>query len=290
MLSRRRVRHTQENSQRALAEALERPRYEVLPLPGAEDEVAAHLPRSAIVTVTASPRAGIDATMTLAQQLAGRGFTVVPHLSARMVADEAHLKEILDEVVRVGIREVFVVGGDPDRPVGAFAGSHDLLVAMDGLGYDLEVGIAGYPEAHPKISDDVTIQAMWDKRHYASYIVSQICFDATVVATWAERIRGRGIGLPVYVGVPGPTATRQLLRVSRRVGVGQSMRFLAHHRGEMLRVAQPGTWRPDRLLDGLAPHLADSRLGLQGLHLYTFNDVAGAERWRQATLSSLRAG
>ncbi len=289
MLTRKRVPWVGPESRRALAEVLERPRYEVLPLPGVEEEVAEHVPPQATVTVTASARQGMAATMALAERLVEGGHTVVPHLSARSVSDETELKEILDEIVRLGIREVFVVGGDADRPVGTFAGSLDLLAAMDRLGYQLDVGIAGYPETHPRISDDVTVQAMWDKRQYATYLVSQICFDPTVVVGWVERIRRRGVELPVYAGVPGPAATRQLLRVSRRVGVGQSMRFLAHHRAGMLRLARPGAWQPDRLVAGLAPHLADPHLRLRGLHLYTFNDVAATERWRQATLARLLA-
>jgi methylenetetrahydrofolate reductase (NADPH) len=275
-------------ARRALVQVLERPRYEVLPLAGAVEQVGEHVPPGATVTVTASARRGMSATMALAAQLADRGLTVVPHLSARSISDEAHLKEILDEIVRLGIRGVFVVGGDADQPVGSFTGSFDLLIAMDQLGYDLDVGIAGYPETHPLISDDVTVQAMWDKRHYASYVVSQICFDPAVVVRWVERIRRRGVELPVYVGVPGPAATGQLLRVSRRVGVGESVRFLAHHRAGLLRLAWPGAWRPDRLVGGLAPHLDDQHLRLQGLHLYTFNDVAGAERWRRTLLAQLR--
>lgn len=269
---------------------LERPRYEVLPLPGVEQQVAELVPAHATVTVTASPRRGMAATMALAEQLAGQGRTVVPHLSARLVTDEVHLKEILDEVVRLGIQEVFVVGGDPDQPVGAFTGALDLLVGMERLGHDLTVGIAGYPETHPRISDDVMVQAMWDKRRYASYLVSQVCFDPATVVRWVQRLRRRGVDLPVYVGMPGPATTRQLLRVSSRIGVGQSVRFLAHHRAGMLRLARPGTWRPDRLLDGLAPYLDDPRLGVRGLHVYTFNDIAATEQWRRETLARRRAG
>jgi methylenetetrahydrofolate reductase (NADPH) len=287
MRSRRRVRARAEADQGALADALDRPRYEVLPLPGVEEELARHAPH-ATVTVTASPRRGITATLETATRLSARGFRVVPHLSARLVADEAHLKEILDELVRTGIGEVFVVAGDVDPPAGTFHESMDLLVAMDRLGYEMAVGIAGYPESHPRISDDVTVQAMWDKRRYASYIVSQVCFDAAVVLRWVRRVRRRGIRLPVLVGVPGPVSTRQLLRVSRRIGVGASARFLSHHGAGMLRLARPGPWRPESLLEPLSPHLAEPGLGIEGLHLYTFNDVAATERWRQATTDRLR--
>lgn len=191
---------------RALVEVLERPRYEVLPLPGIEEQVAEHVPTQATVTVTASPRRGIDATLATTERLVAAGFTVVPHLAARSMTDEVHVKEVLDEVVRLGVSEVFVIAGDADPPAGSFTGSLDLLMAMERLGYALRVGVAGYPETHPKIADDVTVQAMWDKRRHASYVVSQICFDPAVVVDWVERIRRRGVELPVYVGVPGPAA------------------------------------------------------------------------------------
>lgn len=290
MLTRRRAQGPGEGSRRALADVLERPRYEVLPLPGVEDEVAAHAPAHATVTITASPRRGMDATLDLAGRLSARRLTVVPHLSARLVSDEAHLKEILDEVVALGIGEVFVIGGDVDPPAGTFTGTLDLLVAMDQLGYDLVVGVAGYPESHPRISDDVTVQAMWDKRRFASYVVSQMCFDPGVITRWAQRVRRRGVDLPIYVGVPGPASVRQLLRVSRRIGVGESARVLAHHGAGLLRLAQPGTWRPDVLLEALAPSFAGPHRCLHGLHVYTFNDVEAAERWRQQTRTRMRSG
>src|SRR3990170_6794441 len=144
MLTRGRAPWAGRGPRRALAEVLERPRYEVLPLPGVDEEVAEHLPPQATVTITASARRGMTATMALAERLATRGLTVVPHLSARSIGDEAQLKEILDEVVRLGIHEVFVVGGDADEPAGTFTGSLDLLVAMDRLRYDPAVGLAGH--------------------------------------------------------------------------------------------------------------------------------------------------
>jgi methylenetetrahydrofolate reductase (NADPH) len=286
MLTRRRVPRVRPEPRQALADVLGAPRCEVLPLPGIEEEVAAHVPPQATVTVTASPRQGMGATIETARRLASQGRSVVPHVSARLVRDEAHLKDTLDEVLSLGIHEVFVIGGDADEPAGEFTGSLDVLLAMDRLGYELVVGIAGYPEPHPKIPDDLAVQAMWDKRHYASYIVSQICFQPTVVVRWVERVRRRGVTLPIYAGVPGPTSARALLRISRRIGVGDSGRFLAQHGRGMLRLAQPGVWRPD----GLAPYVGLPHYGVHGLHMYTFNDVAATERWRRSTLERVRPG
>ena len=46
-----------------------------------------------------------------------------------------------------------------------------------------DVGISGYPESHHFISDETTIEAMFEKEPMATYIVSQICFDADVIRT-----------------------------------------------------------------------------------------------------------
>ena len=64
------------------ADLLRRPRFEILPLDGIEDQVREHLSPDLKVTVTASPRKGLEATLSLSERLAAAGYPVVPHLSA----------------------------------------------------------------------------------------------------------------------------------------------------------------------------------------------------------------
>lgn len=270
-----------------LASALEHLRYEVLPLSGTEETVAQYLPEGATVTVTASPRQGMSATTGLATRLAGRGWHVVPHLSARLIADETELKTIVGDLSAAGVSEVFVIGGDPDTPAGDFTSSLELLQAMHRIGHDFRVGIAGYPESHPKISADVTVQAMWDKRVYADYIVSQMCFDSRPVLEWVRRVRRRGVGLPIYVGVAGPANTAKLIKTSTRIGVGQSLRVLGHHGPKMLRMLRPWTWKPDKMISDIAPAFADPSYGVAGIHINTFNAIRPAEQWRQQAVRHL---
>lgn len=270
-----------------LAAVLEHPRYEVLPLSGIEETVTQYLPEDATVTVTASPRQGMSATANVATRLARRGWHVVPHLSARLIADEAELKSLVSDLTAAGVREVFVIGGDPDTPAGDFAGSLELLQTMHQIGHDFEVGIAGYPESHPKISADVAVQAMWDKRVYADYIVSQMCFESRPVLEWVRRVRQRGVLLPIYVGLAGPVNTAKLIKTSTRIGVGQSLRVLGHHGPKMLRMLRPGTWSPDKMLSDIAPAFADPSYGLDGIHINTFNAIRAAEQWRQRAVQRL---
>jgi methylenetetrahydrofolate reductase (NADPH) len=148
-------------------------RYEVIPLEGAEERVLQSVGTDIKITVTASPRRGLDPTLELAERLAGQGYVAVPHVSARLVADGSHLDQVVERLRVANIREVFVVAGDSAQPAGQFEGSFELLQAMHERGHSFDdLGIAGYPESHPLIDDDVTIQSMWDKRRYATYIVS----------------------------------------------------------------------------------------------------------------------
>ncbi len=275
------------SAQTALADVLSHPRYEVLPLPGTTDKLVDNVSPEVTVTVTASPRQGMTGTVQLATDLASRGWHAVPHLSARLIADEGQLKSIMDDLTSAGIGEVFVIGGDPDKPAGDFTSSLELLQSMNRLGHDFTVGIAGHPEHHPKIDDDLTVEAMWDKRGYASYIVTQLCFDAKPLLEWVERVRRRGVVLPIYVGVAGPASKSQLLETGSRIGVGKSLRTLGHEGAGLLHLARPGKWHPGGLIKVLAKEFADSTDELTGLHVNTFNRIKSAERWRQKEMQKL---
>jgi methylenetetrahydrofolate reductase (NADPH) len=271
----------------ALIKALGEPRYEVIPVAGIEDEIDG-IPAEVKLTVTSSPTKGIDATLDLTAALAATGFHVVPHLSARLIADEAHLKDILQRLDELKVREVFVVAGDTEMPAGKFSGAVSLLEAMSEQGIEFDaIGVTGYPESHPHIDDDITIQAMWDKRHYATYIVSQICFDTDLIADWVARVRRRGVGLPIYIGMPGVTDPIRLARISRKVGIGESTRFLTQQGSRFLRLLRPGGYAPDRFVERLAPLLADAKSNVAGLHIYTFNEVTKTERWRRGMFERL---
>ena len=267
---------------------LERPRLEVIPLDGVERAVLEHVPRTLTITVTSSPTRGPEPTLELTERLAHHGYRVVPHLAARLIADRAQLAKLLGRIEALGVRDVFVVAGDLAHPAGPFEGAAALLAAMAELGHGLEqIGVTGYPESHAFISDETTIQAMYDKAPFASYIVSQICFDAEVIGTWIRRVRDRGVELPIHVGLPGPTDSVRLLRLSRRIGLGESARFLRRHGSWLRRLTLPRGYRPEVLLERLGPHLAAPEGRVAGLHLFTFNEIAASERWRHAEIARL---
>ena len=54
--------------------------------------------------------------------MAREGYAVVPHLSARLIRDAAHLEEVLARLQAAGVRELFVPAGDAPEPAGEFSG------------------------------------------------------------------------------------------------------------------------------------------------------------------------
>ena len=277
-----------QRANRTLVEFLRHPGYEVIPLQGAEESVVEHVPKDIAITVTASPGKGTWATVELAGRLAGHGFSVAPHLSARLIRDRSELGEVLQRLREAGIKDAFVVAGDVDEPAGEFEGAAGLLRAMSEIGHSFEeVGITGYPESHPKISDEMTIQAMYDKVPYATYIISQICFDAGLISDWAGRVWSRGVRLPIRVGMPGYVNRQKLLRISASIGVGESARFLKRQRNWLLKMFLPGGYSPDRLIEGLKSGITDPESNIRGLHIYTFNEVKTTEAWRHEMMERL---
>jgi len=270
---------------RALRGLLERARFELIPLRDALER-AESLPSGSATTVTASPSHGIESTIDLCEALVARGHTATPHLAAHMFRDRDHVASVLDRCRQAGIREAFVIGGDAkDR--GELHDAPALLRAMDELGHPFDrIGVAAYPEGHPKIPDERLLASLREKEPAAAYMTTQMSFDADAMAGWIARVRGSGIELPIHIGVPGPAELRRLLRVAARIGVGGSIRYLRKNR-QLLGFVFRRSYTPDRLLRSLADTIADTSADVRALHVFTFNQVDAAVEWQRRSLEEL---
>lgn len=277
-------------SRTALADLLRSPSFELIPLKSAMDQ-AAHLPPGATVSVTASPTKGLEATVDLASRLQLAGFAVTPHLSARMVRDRAHLLDLVAALDDAGIDRAFVVGGDEKEP-GAYVDGLALLRGLAEIGHPFRhVGIPAYPQGHAFIPDGPLLDALRAKAEFAQYMTTQLCFDPVAISTWLSARRAEGLTLPVHVGVPGVAEPQKLLALAARIGVADTHRFLAKNVRFVARLVRSGGfYRPDALLEGIAPSIADRFANISAFHLYLFNAVEVTETWRRAKLLTLDAG
>jgi methylenetetrahydrofolate reductase (NADPH) len=257
----------------------DRARFEVLPFDDIVAE-AARLPRAARVAVTCSPRHGPDRGLETAARLRQLGHSLTLHVAARMVRDRDHVDRLLAGMGEAGIEDLFLIGGDVEQAVGEYSSAVELLplVAEHPERPEL-VGVAGYPEGHPLISDDELERALRAKSPLADYVVTQMCFDAEALRAWIERERERGMELPVVIGMPGKVTRRKLLGMSVRIGVGPSLDFLRKQRGLRALLSRRST--ADRLWDGVTPLLDDARLAVSGFQYFTFNELLQTWEWHQ---------
>lgn len=287
MMSRARLGATLSPQQRAAIAALVgNPIYELVPIAGVQ-QAAAALPPHASVTITASPRLGIEATLDAAERLAAHGHDACPHIAARSIRDRGHLAEVAARIRRAGIRKVFVVGGDGDA-IGEFRDGLSLLQALEPLGGWLEeVGVPSYPEGHPVITDRVLLNDLRAKQHYAQATTTQMSFNPVAIAGWIRRIRDEGVTLPIHLGVPGVLPLRKLMTIGTRIGVVDSTKYLMKNRSLLGHLVAVGAFGADALLADLAATLADPQANVRALHLFTMNQVAETVEWQRALLAEL---
>lgn len=257
--------------------------YEVMPFKKTEREVVDHVPTSVPLTVTVTEAKGIETTLDLTERLRAHGYQVAPHLPARQFASRAHVAETVARLNSAGVDSVFVVGGDAPEPAGEFTDAFSLLQAMEGHPFR-EVGIGGYPEGHATIPRATIEAALLEKAPLATQIMTQICFDADTTSRWAAGLAASGVGLPVRVGIPGPVNRQKLVRITAGIGLGQSARFLRKQQSLFWRFLLPGGYDPGRLTRKLAAAVPGN---VRGLHIFTFNEIAGTEAWRRRLLTSV---
>jgi methylenetetrahydrofolate reductase (NADPH) len=270
---------------RVVADAL----FELIPLKNVLERAEA-LPPGSTTTVTASPSHGIEATFDVCEALVARGHDAVPHLSAHMIRDEGHLRELLDRARAAGLTRAFVVGGDAkDR--GTFHDGLHLLRAMDEMGHPFrEIGVPCYPEGHVAIDDATLLQALKDKQRLATSMTTQMGFNPGAVTSWLRRMRGEDITLPCILGVPGVAELTKLMAVSARIGIADSARYLQKNKKMVGHLMRRGSFGPDAFLEALAPTIADPTMDVRGIHIFTFNQVEQTATWQRSMLDAALAG
>jgi len=261
---------------------------EVIPLRGAEEKLCG-VPEGTTITVTTSAKLGLDRTLEYAERAARAGFDVVPHLAARQLTGEEELRRFAGRLGELGIGGLFLIGGDATA-AGPYEEALQVLQALGNIDHGLRrIGVACYPEGHPKIGDAALLEALRGKQLYAAYMVSQLCFSPQVLVSWLRGIRGQGISLPLHLGLAAPLQVRRLLELGPRIGVGSSMRYLAKQHGFIGTVLKGGAYRPESLLHRMGDALTSKELGIERLHLFSFNQVDATAQWQQRILSSLTA-
>jgi methylenetetrahydrofolate reductase (NADPH) len=243
----------------------------------------AMLPRGTRVYISAVPHRAAEESVTVAIRLRAAGLEPVPHVAVRNFGSVDTLDDFLARLNgEAEVRRVLVIAGDRGEH-GPFRSAADAidsgLFRRRGI---RALGIAGYPEGHPKIGNDALFKALAEKiaaaeaTGLAVEIVTQFCFDARAILDYVARLRAFGFEQPLRVGLVGPTNLSALLRYAGRCGVRASAQALARRSG-MLRQMFALT-APDDLIRALA----DAAPSGVSAHFFSFGGLPATARWAQA--------
>ena len=266
-------------------------RYELIPLKNVDAQIA-FVPAGSSVSVTCSPAKGLQATLDLTAKILDQGYVAVPHFSARLTEDKAHVQRLAEFCRTHALTEVFLVAGDAPEPVGAYDGVvaflRDFLDTDHGL---QRIGITAYPDGHALIDQKVVHEALHAKQALlaeagvAGFASTQMCFDIDQWKKWAAAERAAGFTLPLHLGVPGVIDRAKLLTMGARLGIGSSMRFVKKNSSTIFKLFSPSGYDPSKLINPMSKVARD--LNIEGLHLFTFNNVDATAAWQQKQLTKL---
>ncbi|HET7537787.1 MAG TPA: methylenetetrahydrofolate reductase [NAD(P)H] [Candidatus Didemnitutus sp.] len=154
------------------------------------------------------------------------GFTVMPHLTC-VGHTRAELHDVADRIHGGGFRNIMTLRGDPPK------GDTTFTPATDGLRYASELvtllkarhsefclGVAGYPEKHPEAasleSDLENLKRKVDAG--AAFITTQLFFDNAAYYRYVEKVRARGINVPIVPGIMPVLSLKQVQRFTTMCG------------------------------------------------------------------------
>ena len=251
--------------------------------PAEIDECAALLDPGTAVYISMPPGQTYHGNVALAARLRRAGFRPVPHVAARRIASRDALGEYLARAAgEAGVDSALVIAGDSDRPSGPFDSSRALLETglfqRHGV---VRIGVAGYPEGHPRIAETALETELTAKKVLARgagldlQVVTQFCFESEPILAWAAKMKGHG--LPVRVGLPGPASLPRLLRFAALCGIGNSVRALKTRPRAITRLLVEAG--PEAVVRDIArPRGAV----IAGVHFFCFGGLSRTARWLRA--------
>ena len=245
------------------------------------------LPQATQVKIAYLGNESDEQRLAAIQTLRSNQFDPMPIISAKRITSVDALEHYLSQAIEhAQISQVFLVGGDPATAAGPFQDSLALINSgvLDQFAAHIKmVGIAGYPEGHPKISEAVLWQYLQAKRQalqtkgFNTEITTQLAFDVSAVIAWIKDVREAGIDIPIRVGIPSPSSLKGLLKFASLCRVSTTANMLRQYGWQatsLLSSVDAGLF-----LKALAQEMCETHLGDIRLHIYPMGDLNRAAQW-----------
>jgi methylenetetrahydrofolate reductase (NADPH) len=264
---------------------------EVIPRSAAKIESFSDLlPKNTRVYLAHLETEDIAEMIATAKRLNNEGFSVMPHIPARLIQNQAMLNDWISMYQNeAGVDEALLLAGGSKKPVGDFDSSMQLIESglFDKAGFK-RLHVAGHPEGSKDIDPgggikNVNKALSWkqefSKRTDASMaIATQFCFDADVVKKWADNIKENGVDIPIHIGIAGPAKLQTLLKFSVECGIGASMKVLTKRAKDLTTLLLP--YKPTQILNELAEHKSkDLESNIEQGHFFPIGGITQTVDW-----------
>ena len=218
-----------------------------------------------------------DSTVRLTSRIVREtSMTPMAHLTC-VGHTRAELEAILDSYAEAGVRHVMALRGDPsDGPrapwtatPGGLNYATELVELVKGRG-EFTVGVAAFPEGHPSAESldhdaDVLVAKA---RAGAEFAVTQMFFRASDYFGLVDRVRARGVDIPILPGIMPILNLSAIRRQGELIGADvpeEVVSRISKYDGDAAALRAEGI--------AVAVELCEQLLagGAPGLHFYTLN-------------------
>jgi methylenetetrahydrofolate reductase (NADPH) len=213
---------------------------------------------------------------TLARVLTETRLKPAAHLTC-IGATKPDLNAVIQNYWAMGVRHVVALRGDPPGGPGVryepthdgYVNAADLVKGVKAIA-PFEISVACHPEKHPESpsaeADLDMLQAKIDAG--ASSAITQFFFDNSVYFRFLDRVRARGITIPIIPGIIPIHDFERITTFAARAGVGVpiwlSRRFYGLESDPHTHRLAAATFAAEQALD-----LVDR--GINTFHFYTLN-------------------
>jgi methylenetetrahydrofolate reductase (NADPH) len=200
-----------------------------------------------------------------------RQFPAMPHLTC-VGHTRAELVELLTHYREAGIENILALAGDPpadgSEPGGDFEFATELIELLEDVG-DFSVGVAAFPEIHPRSPDRETDRRyLAQKLEAADYAITQFFFDVSDYLRMVDELSALGCDKPLIPGVMpfiSVAGVRRMSDINGSAIPSALQRQLDRVDGDKDATVDLGI----EIASQLGRDLLEA--GVPGLHLYTMN-------------------
>jgi len=254
------------------------------------------LPTNTRVYIAHLETESIATMVSTAKRIHEEGFTVMPHIPARIIKNQTMLSDWISMYQNeAGVDEALLLAGGSTKPVGDYDSSIQLMESglFDKASFK-RLHIAGHPEGSKDIDPDggmknVSKALSWkqefsNRTDAAMAIATQFCFDADVVNKWAKNIKEDGIDIPIHIGIAGPAKLQTLLKFSVECGIGASMKILTKRAKDLTKLLLP--YKPTQMLTDLSEYKSkDPTLNIEQVHFFPIGGIKQTTDWLEEVLN-----